>query len=183
MKKIVFLAAVLLSSLAYAYIPPIIDNSGDHPIMTLPDNVPVPDFSGAVVSPDSETAEENSPKWVLLKSTNLNIEAKAKVFVPLEIVSDVEIKALVVDSQELRVPFDIEFNKEPERKDYYSVAFSAEEIDIDNDGTTDTFIRSPKRITSRVLSGNEVHIKGANISREGTHRKRIHMTVEIKDGR
>ena len=134
-----------------------------------------------VVTDTTLPEEEKYLGRTKLKSTTIEVDSKAKVYVPLQIVSDVEIKALVVDNREISVPFDIEFNKAPERNGLYEVSFSEEQIDIDKDGTLDTFIHSPKKVTGKVLTGNRVDIKGAGISKEGTHKKRVYMTVEVKE--
>ena len=104
-----------------------------------------------------------------------------EVIVPLEIISDIEIQAMVIDDQEIEVPFEIEFNKTPDKNRSYSINYSQTEIDIDEDGVDDTFIYSNRNIDSKILKDNKVVIKGANISKEGYHEKIIYLEVETHD--
>lgn len=106
---------------------------------------------------------------------------ETKIVVPLEIISDIEIQAMVIDDQEIEVPFDIEFNKTPDKDKTYKIGYSETEIDIDNDGKIDTYIYSNTEINSKVLTDNKVVIKGANISNEGYHEKIIFINVETHD--
>ena len=41
---------------------------------------------------------------------------EVEVIIPLEIISDIEIQAMIIDDQEVEVPFEIEMNKEPDKK-------------------------------------------------------------------
>ncbi len=95
----------------------------------------------------SEESEPIIPMLPLLPSMPANPEAEGKpvplevktivmkmeteIVVPLEIISDVEIQAMVIDDQKVTVPFEIEMNKEPDKKDYYKLNYSETEIDID----------------------------------------------------
>ncbi|MGL4866824.1 MAG: hypothetical protein ACRCZO_12165 [Cetobacterium sp.] len=129
-----------------------------------------------------EISDENvEDKWELEKTTELVLESKAKVIVPLEIISDIEIKALVIDNQKHEIPFQIELNRNPERKDYYRLNYTTTKLDIDDDGKEDTQIYSPKFINSKTIDDNKVIIDGSNITKEGVHRKRVYITVEIRD--
>ncbi|WP_426711478.1 hypothetical protein [Cetobacterium sp. SF1] len=103
------------------------------------------------------------------------------VVVPLEIISDIDIQAMVIDNQDVVVPFELEMSKTPNKKDYYKVKYSETEIDIDKDGKVDTYIYSNKYINSKIQKDNYVLIKGRNISKEGYHEKIIYIDVEIKD--
>lgn len=116
-----------------------------------------------------------------LETKTLIMEMEVEVVVPLEIISDVEIQAMVIDEQEIEVPFEIEMNKEPDKKDFYKLNFTETEIDIDDDGQDDTYIYSTKFINSKIEKDNKVVIKGKNISKEGRHRKIIYITVETHD--
>lgn len=136
------------------------------------------------VTPTTDTTvnEKNtSAEWQLEKVSTFHLETKVNVFVPLEIISDVEIKALVIDDQKLIVPFELEMNKEPDKSNFYSLNYSETEIDIDGDGSIDTKIYSPKYINQKIVSDNYLHIDGANISKEGVHKKRVYVTVELKE--
>lgn len=130
-----------------------------------------------------EKVDENLDVWELEKMTTLMMENRLQIVVPLEIISDLDVKALIIDDQKLEIPFEIEMNKEPDRKDYYMLKYTATELDIDDDGSMDTRIYSPKYINKKVVDDNLLTIDGANISREGTHKKRVYVTVELKDVR
>lgn len=145
----------------------------------------------------SEESEPIIPMLPLLPSMPANPEAEGKpvplevktivmkmeteIVVPLEIISDVEIQAMVIDDQKVTVPFEIEMNKEPDKKDYYKLNYSETEIDIDNDGKTDTYIYSNEFINSKIEKDNHVEIQGENISKEGYHEKIIYLTIETHD--
>ena len=145
----------------------------------------------------SEESEPIIPMLPLLPSIPANPEAEGKpvplevktivmkmeteIVVPLEIISDVEIQAMVIDDQKVTVPFEIEMNKEPDKKDYYKLNYSETEIDIDNDGKTDTYIYSNEYINSKIEKDNCVEIQGENISKEGYHEKIIYLTIETHD--
>ena len=106
---------------------------------------------------------------------------EVEVVIPLEIISDIEIQAMVIDDQEIEVPFEIEMNKEPDKRDYYRLNFSETELDIDDDGQNDTYIYSNKFINSKIEKDNKVVIKGRNISKEGYHQKIVYITIETYD--
>lgn len=116
-----------------------------------------------------------------LEAKTVILGMEVEVVVPLEIISDIEIQAMVIDDQEIEVPFEIEMNKEPDKKDYYKLNFSETEIDIDDDGNNDTYIYSNKFINSRIEKDNKVVIKGRNISKEGYHQKIVYITIETHD--
>lgn len=125
--------------------------------------------------------EKDETKKAPLETKTLIMGMKTEVIVPLEIISDIEIQAMVVDDQEIEVPFEIEFNKTPNKNRSYALKYSETEIDIDNDGTKDTFIYSNKNINSKILGDNKVIIKGKNISKEGYHEKIVYIDVEIHE--
>jgi len=114
-----------------------------------------------------------------IKTVILGMEVE--VVIPLEIISDIEIQAMVIDDQEIEVPFEIEMNKEPDKRDYYRLNFSETELDIDDDGQNDTYIYSNKFINSKIEKDNKVVIKGRNISKEGYHQKIVYITIETYD--
>ena len=115
----------------------------------------------------------------LEKTYTVMMEAKVNVFIPLEVISDIDIETTIVDNQVKEIPFEIELNRTPEKKDYYSIKYSESVIDIDRDGKIDTYINSPKYINEKISKDNYVKIYGENISKEGKHNKTIYVTVEI----
>ena len=131
--------------------------------------------------PSIPIQQENSGKPIPIDVKTVVMKMETKIEVPLEIISDVEIQAMIIDDQTAVVPFEIEMNKEPNKKDYYKLNYSATEIDIDDDGKTDTYIYSNQYINSKIEKDNRVEIHGKNISKEGYHEKIIYMTVEIHD--
>lgn len=144
---------------------------------TLPTELPliplVPALPNTVENVDEEGNIRN-----LEKNYTVMVEAKVNIFVPLEIVSDINIEATVYGDQVAEVPFEIELNKEPEKKNYYKLKYSEKEIDIDNDGNIDTYIYSPEFVNTRYIKDNYVKIYGDKISREGEYTKKVYITVE-----
>ncbi|MGL5316563.1 MAG: hypothetical protein ACRC92_25120 [Peptostreptococcaceae bacterium] len=122
-------------------------------------------------------------KWKLEDSYTMHLDTKVKAVVPLEIITDVDIKALIIDDEQLTIPFELEMNKEPDKQNFYVLNYSETEIDIDGDGTLDTFIYSPKYINKKLVTDNYLFIDGKNISREGVHKKKIYITVELTERR
>jgi hypothetical protein len=116
-----------------------------------------------------------------LETKTVILGMEVEVVIPLEIISDIEIQAMVIDDQEIEVPFEIEMNKEPDKRDYYRLNFSETELDIDDDGQNDTYIYSNKFINSKIEKDNKVVIKGRNISKEGYHQKIVYITIETYD--
>lgn len=114
----------------------------------------------------------------LEKTYTVMMEAKVDVFIPLEVISDINIETTIVGNQIQEIPFDIELNRRPEKKDYYSVKYSESILDIDNDGQPDTYIHSPKYINEKISKDNYVKIYGEKISKEGKHAKTVYVTVE-----
>lgn len=121
----------------------------------------------------------NGRKILNIKSTMLGMYAD--VVVPLEIISDIEVQALVIDDQDIVVPFEIEMSKSPNKKNYYKLNYSENKIDIDKDGKTDTYIYSNKYINNKIEKNNYVIIQGKNISKEGYHEKIVYINIEIND--
>lgn len=143
-------------------------------------------FSQGIIDPEvqeiiNRVEQTQDNNWVLEKNYTVMVEAKLNVAVPLEILSDIEINAIVIDDEEVDVPFDIELNKEPDRKNYYKLKYSQTEIDIDKDGNPDTYIFSPKYLNQRIVTENYVKIKGKNISKDGEYSKKIYITMEIEE--
>lgn len=130
--------------------------------------------------PNKPEVEGETPKRPLETKTII-MGMEVEVIIPLEIISDIEIQAMIIDDQEVEVPFEIEMNKEPNKKDFYKLNFTENEIDIDDDGQDDTYIYSSKFINSKIEKDNKVVIKGKNISKEGYHQKIIYITVETHD--
>ncbi|ERT68956.1 hypothetical protein HMPREF0202_01123 [Cetobacterium somerae ATCC BAA-474] len=117
----------------------------------------------------------------LISSGILEVELTAEVIVPLEVISDVHIKALVVDNENLEIPFEVELNRKPEAAGIYRLNFSKTALDIDDDGVIDTEIFASKNIDNKKIKDNYIKITGKNISKEGTHKKRVYITVEVND--
>lgn len=134
---------------------------------------------GPTVPTTGQDKDELGQIRLLEKTYTVMLESKVNIFVPLEVITDIDIEATVIGDQIVDVPFEIELNREPEKKDYYSVRYSENIIDIDGDGKPDTYIFSPKYINEKVSKDNFVRIYGENISKEGTHKKDIYITVEI----
>ena len=122
-------------------------------------------------------------KWKLEDSYTINLDTKVKAVVPLEIITDVDIKALIIDDEQVTIPFELEMNKVPDKQNFYMLDYSETEIDIDGDGVLDTFIYSPKYINKKLVTDNYLFIDGKNISREGVHRKKVYITVELNERR
>lgn len=122
-------------------------------------------------------------KWKLEDSYTIHLDTKVKAVVPLEIITDVDIKALIIDDELVTIPFELEMNKEPDKQNFYILNYSETEIDIDGDGILDTFIYSPKYINKKLVTDNYLFIDGKNISREGVHKKKVYITVELNERR
>lgn len=144
---------------------------------SLPTTIPliplVPALPNAVENIDEEGNVRN-----LEKNFTVMVEAKVNVFIPLEIVSDIDVEATVFDNEIVDVPFEIELNREPEKQNYYKIKYSETNIDIDNDGKVDTYIHSPEFANAKYIKDNFVRIYGENISKEGSYNKKIYLTVE-----
>lgn len=119
--------------------------------------------------------------WILEKNYTVFLESKLGVNIPLEIISDIEIEALILDEEEVDIPFEIELNKTPKRQNYYKLKYSETEIDIDNDGKKDTFIYSPKYINKKNIRDNYIKIQGKNISKDGKYNRKVYITVEVDE--
>lgn len=154
---------------------PIIENVERPTISTETGDLLLPEL------PKETPKEQAKLGWKLVKNYTAVLESKLNVFVPLEILSDIDINAIVLDSEELNVPFQIELNKSPEKKNYYKLKFSETEIDIDNDGLIDTKIYAPKYINKKIIEDNYVNIKGKNISKDGDYYKKIYITIEVDE--
>lgn len=116
-----------------------------------------------------------------IKTKTIMMGINTNVVIPLEIISDIDIEAMVIDDQDVLVPFELEMSKTPNKKDYFRIKYSETKIDIDNDGNIDTYIYSNKYINSKIQKDNYVLIRGRNISKEGYHEKIVYIDVEIKD--
>lgn len=126
----------------------------------------------------TKTADDSK---YLLKTKAVMLGMSTNVVVPLEIISDIEIQAFILDDEQISIPFEIEFNKKPSKRDFYKIKYSENKIDIDNDGKFDTYIYSNKNIDSNILKDNYVIIHGKNITKTGYHEKIIYLTVETHD--
>ncbi|MGL5725731.1 hypothetical protein [Cetobacterium sp.] len=139
----------------------------------------LPLLPGVPIEKVEETEDGMVTTRRLLSTGSLETRLEADVVVPLEIISDIEVKALIVDDENLEVPFEVELNKKPERAGIYRLNFSKTALDIDDDGVIDTEIFASQNIDSKIIKDNYVKITGKNISKEGTHRKRVYITVEV----
>lgn len=115
------------------------------------------------------------------KNFRILMDERVNVFIPLEVITDIDMQATVVDSEILKVPFEIELNRKPEKENYYKIKYSETAIDIDGDGKLDTYIFSPPYINERKESNNYVEIQGENITKDGTYNKTVYITVEVGD--
>ena len=134
---------------------------------------------GPTVPTTGKDTDEFGQVRLLEKTYTVMLESKVNIFVPLEVITDINIETTVVGDQIVDIPFEIELNRKPEKENYYSIRYSENIIDIDGDGTPDTYIFSPKYINEKVSKDNFVRIYGENITKEGTHKKDIYITVEI----
>ena len=116
---------------------------------------------------------EKTHKTTLLKTD-------AKIIVPLEIITDLEIDATVVDNQKLEVPFTLEMNKNPNKK--YKINYSEKIIDIDGDRRNDIEIISPEYAHTKIVENNKLIIYGENIKNDGIYHKRVYISVQLIDG-
>lgn len=176
MKKIIFLIGVLNTLLSYA------QESVPFPSIPMIPMIPATPIE-KVEEIELENGEVVEEIWDLIKTNTIMVKSNVDVVVPLEIMTDVDIKALIIDDQRLEIPFEIELNKEPDKKDFYSLNYSETAIDIDKDGKIDTHIISPKYINKKVVDDNLLIIDGQNISVEGTHRKKVYINIEMKSRR
>ncbi|MGL5279120.1 MAG: hypothetical protein ACRC8M_08645 [Cetobacterium sp.] len=127
--------------------------------------------------------EQNLPAgdWKLVEQgREMTMKIQANVVTPLQIITDLDVKATVVDKQKLEIPFKLEMNKNPNKT--YKLSYTEKVIDIDNDGKVDVEILSPEYSTSKVIENNKIVIYGDGIKDDGIYRKKIYMTVELKDG-
>lgn len=122
--------------------------------------------------------EEQEERKYLAKIYTVVLEAKVDLYVPLEVVSDINLN-IELENEEIKiVPFEIELNKKPDKENYYSIKYSESAIDIDGDGKIDTYIYSPKYINEKINKENYIKIYGENITKDGTYKKTIYLTVE-----
>lgn len=159
MKKYILITTLLFFKLIYS------QNKSTTPMIPIVPAIPV----------------EKEKIRTLLKTKTLTTKVKGKVIVPLEIISDVNIKALIVDDENVKVPFQVQLNRKPQNENIYNLKFSSTKIDIDRDGKIDTEIFSNRKITNKTIRDNYVKITGKNISNEGTFKKTIYITVEVRD--
>lgn len=140
----------------------------------VPEIPPAPD-----IPTTGRDVDELGQVRMLEKTFTVMLESKVNIFVPLEVITDIDIETTVVGNDIVDVPFEIELNRKPEKQNYYSVKYSENIIDIDGDGLPDTYIFSPKYINDKISKDNFVRVYGENISKEGTYKKDIYITVEV----
>lgn len=128
-----------------------------------------------------EVKKQAKEKWILENQYTADVDIKLNVFVPLEILSDIDINAIIIDDENLDIPFEIELNRKPEKKDQYKIKFSETDIDIDKDGKVDTHIYSSSPyVNDKIVTGNGVKIEGKKISKDGKYKKKVYITLEIE---
>lgn len=171
MKKLILF--IIINSLAMAGSIPAI------PI--IPVNPQIQGDSNVPNLPSEDKVENDGRIRKLEHNTTVLMNVQLKVEVPLEVMSDVDINAMVIDDMKLEIPFDIELNKKPLKKDYYRIKFTQNKIDIDNDGQIDTSIYTSPFVNTKIIKNNMVYIDGSKISKEGKHNKKVYMTVEVRE--
>ena len=137
-----------------------------------------PDFAIPEIPTSGVDLDEEDLRY-LEKTYTVMMEAKVNVFIPLEVISDINIETTVIGDQIKEIPFEIELNRKPEKENYYSIKYSESIFDIDKDGKMDTYIHSPLFINEKITKDNYIKIYGENISKEGKHNKIVYVTVEI----
>lgn len=170
-KKLMLFLMIIIGIHSFSESIPMIPIIPIEPDIEIPENPSLP----------NEDLVESGGIRKIEKNTTVMLELKLDVVVPLEIISDVDIEAMVIDNQKLEVPFDVELNKVPDKKDYYKLKFSETEIDIDNDGQIDTTIYTPEYINTKIVEDNMLYIDGEKISKEGVHQRKVYMTIEVKE--
>lgn len=157
---------------------PLLPEDYEKPNISIPMIPLIPSLSNTEIT----TGEDgDNLEWILEDSYTFYLDTKVKVVVPLEIISDVDIKALVIDNEKVTVPFQLELNREPNKKNNYTLNYSETEIDIDKDGRVDTYIYSPKYINKKIVNDNYLFIDGENITKDGVHTKKIYVNIELKE--
>lgn len=156
-------------------------------IPIIPKPVPKPDGSGTQIvvpmiplepaMPIKKDLDEEGRK--IEKNFRILMDERVNVYIPLEVITDIDMEATVIDNEIVRLPFEIELNRKPEKQNYYKIKYSETAFDIDGDGKIDTFIFSPPYINERKETNNYVEIQGANISKEGKHNKTVYITIEV----
>lgn len=181
MKKMILIFLLLISTLAFSISQNSTQDTGTQNGTGENSSVEMPliPLNPSIPTTPQEDIEESGDIRILEKTFTVMLEAKVNVFVPLEVITDIDIKETVVGNQIVDIPFEIELNRKPEKENYYSLKYSENIIDIDADGKYDTYIYSPQYINDKVEKNNFVRIYGENISREGTYKKDVYITVEI----
>lgn len=181
MKRKIILIICCLNLFSFGFSQQI-KNPNFKPVIPLPPEVTSPqnpsdDFKVPELISSGEDIDGDDLRY-LEKTYTIMLEAKVNVFIPLEIISDINLETTIIGDEVKEIPFDIELNRKPERDNYYSIKYSESVIDIDDDGKPDTYISSPNFVNEKTTSSNYVKIYGKNISKEGKHRKTIYVTVE-----
>lgn len=195
MKKIIIIILVLLNTLfalgkesnIFIESPNIgkVENNEEGGFNPFPPDFIFPDGEipeipiGPTIPTTGRDVDELGQVRLLEKTYTVMLESKVNIFVPLEVITDINIETTVIGDQIVDIPFEIELNRKPEKENYYSIKYSENIIDIDGDGMPDTYIFSPKYINEKISKDNFVRIYGENITNEGTHKKDVYITVEI----
>lgn len=166
------------------------ETEGGKPTIVLPDGTKLPDLDEDIpnlpeIPTVREVLKEDDGYRILEKTFTVMLQAKVNIFVPLEVLSDIDLKATVIDDQKITVPFDIVFNRNltEQEKNIYTLNFSETEIDVDDDGNIDTKIYYPKNlnIDGDILTENYVVIEGSKITKDGKYKKTVYITVNVPD--
>lgn len=157
-------------------IPTTLPSFPDNPEIERPE-IPLIPLEPALPTQKENVDEEGNIRH-LEKNFTVLMESKVNIFVPLEVVSDISINATVLGDETVQVPFEIELNREPEKRDFYKIMYSEKDIDIDNDGRIDTRIYSPEFANTRIIRDNYVEVEGKNISKDGEYQKKVYITIE-----
>lgn len=156
--------------------PTVLPSFPDNPEIERPE-IPLIPLEPALPIQKENVDEEGNIRH-LEKNYTVLMESKVNIFVPLEVISDISVNATVLGDETVQVPFEIELNREPEKRDFYKIVYSEKEIDIDNDGRIDTRIYSPEFANTRIIKDNYVEVEGKNISKDGEYQKKVYITIE-----
>lgn len=176
MNRILMIAFLIINGI-YSWAQESVSPELNIPPLTIEGTYPMIPLLPAI--PTKGENKENNEVRKLEKTYTVMLESRVNVFVPLEVISDINIDAVLIGDQIAEIPFEIELNRKPEKKDYYSIKYSENILDIDNDGQMDTYIYSPQYINEKISKDNTVKIYGEKISKEGTHKKKVYVTVEV----
>lgn len=175
MRKILVFLLIYLSILSYS------NEENNNPLKDIidkkPQSIPLIPLEPAIKK--SGTDIKNGEKRELEKTFSIYLDEQMEVFIPLEVITDIDIEATILGNEVVTAPFEINLNKKPNKSNYYTIKYSDILFDIDEDGQYDTRIYSPKYINDRKETNNFVEINGSKISKTGKSSKRVYITVEV----